>query len=155
MRHHRLAAAVLLCALAACGGSAPPPPAPAAPQEAVDRVGDVTVRASTMLTSTLAPQVASQYGIPHDDRTVMLLVAARRGPDGQDVAVPARIEATVTNLQGQRQAVAMRELRSGELLDYVGTIEVALPDTLRFDIKVVLEGGATSTLQFTREFYPM
>ena len=48
----------------------------------------------------------------------------------------------------------MRELRSGDLLDYVGTVEIAMPDTLRFDLTIVREGGATSTMQFSREFYP-
>ena len=50
----------------------------------------------------------------------------------------------------------MRELRTGDdLLDYVGTFAITPPDTLRFDrAAIVRERGATSTLQFSREFYP-
>ena len=48
----------------------------------------------------------------------------------------------------------MRELRSGDLLDYAGTTAVDLPDTLRFEVVVTREGGATSTVQFNREFHP-
>jgi hypothetical protein len=154
----------LLLALAACGGGKPAPavPATAAPQEAISRIGDVTIRATALPSTTLAPDVASQYGIVRDERTVMLLIGVRQGPEGQEIALPATITATVTNLSGQRQPIALRELRSGDpstgsgqaLLDYVGTVETSLPDTLRFDVTIVRQGGATSTMQFSRDFYP-
>lgn len=153
----RILIAFLVLALAACGGGSAPVPAatvPSAQQETVSRIGDITIRATALQTSTLAPEVASQYGIARDDRTIMLLVGVRQGSDAQETALPAHITATVTNLSGQRQAVALRELRSGDLLDYVGTVETSLPDTLRFDIDIVREGGARSTMQFSREFYP-
>ncbi|HJW46980.1 MAG TPA: DUF4426 domain-containing protein [Lysobacter sp.] len=151
-----VATALLSVVLAGCGGSAPPPATPAAvaPQEAISRIGDVTIRASVLPTATLAAEVASQYGITRDDRTVMLLVGVRQGPEAQEAALPAQISATATNLSGQRHDIDMRELRSGDLLDYVGTVETAMPDTLRFDLTIVREGGATSTMQFSREFYP-
>ncbi|UHQ22366.1 DUF4426 domain-containing protein [Lysobacter sp. 5GHs7-4] len=151
-----------LALLAGCGREAAVPGssgnANAAPQEAVARSGDVTVRASALQTSALSPTVAAQYGIVRDDATVMLLVAVRRGPDGQDVAVPARVSATATDLRGQRHTLELRELRTGEgdaqLLDYIGTVEIALPDTLRFEVGVTPEQGASTTVQFSREFYP-
>lgn len=151
-----VSAALLSVVLAGCGGSTPPPatPAAAAPQEAISRIGDVTIRASVLPTATLAADVASQYGITRDDRTVMLLVGVRQGPEAQEAALPAQISATATNLSGQRHRIDMRELRSGDLLDYVGTVEIAMPDTLRFDLTIVRDGGATSTMQFSREFYP-
>ena len=149
---------VITCAfaLAGCNGSAPPPatPAVAAQQEAVSRIGDITIRASALPTAALAPEVADRYGIVREERTVMLLVGVRQGADMQETAVPATITATATNLSGQRQSIALRELRSGDLLDYVGTVETSLPDTLRFDLTIVREGGASSTMQFSREFYP-
>lgn len=159
-----LIASSIAFVLAACGGKAPTPaaPAPAAQQEAVSRVGDVTIRATALQTSTLAAEVASRYGIARDDRTVMLLVGVRQGTGAEEKALPATITATVTNLSGQRQPVVLRELRSGDpsmgsgqaLLDYIGTVETSLPDTLRFDVTIVREGGASSTMQFSREFYP-
>lgn len=150
--------------LPGCGRqpSAPVAAATSAPQEAIARVGDVSIRASVVQTSALGPAIASQYGITRDDRTVMLLVAVRKGAETQEASLPAQITATVTDLRGQKQSIAMRELRvpatgSGAeqaLLDYVGTVEVELPDTLRFDLVIVREGGASSTMQFSREFYP-
>ena len=149
-------ALLLALALAGCGRepSTPAPAATAAPQEAISRIGDVTVRASVIQTSALSPAIAQQYGIARDERTVMLLVAVRRGPEAREISVPATITAHATDLRGGRHALAMRELRSGDLLDYVGTVEVSLPDTLRFDVEIVREGGARSTMQFSRDFYP-
>lgn len=155
----RIVCTTLLLALSLAGcGREPSTPAAAAPtatpQEAIARVGDVTMRANVMQTAALSPAVAQQYGITRDDRTVMLLVTVRQGPEAQEVSLPATITAHVTDLRGNRQALAMRELRSGDLLDYVGTVEVSLPDTLRFDLEIVREGGARSTMQFSRDFYP-
>jgi len=156
MRHRFVLALSLAVAMAGCGGNAPAPatPAPPAQPEAVSKIGEVTIRATALQTAALTPEVASRYGITRGDRTVMLLVGVRQGPEMQETALPATITATVTNLSGQRQQIAMRELRSGDLLDYVGTAETSLPDTLRFDLTIVREGGASSTMQFTREFYP-
>jgi hypothetical protein len=156
----RLATAIALMsmlALGACGGSNAPPPASASatkPSEAVTRIGDVSIHASVVQTSTLAEGVARDYGITRDERRVLLLVAVRQGPEAEAIALPAQVVATVTDLRGRRQDIAMRELRSGDLLDYVGTVEIDLPDTLRFDVAVTRAGGATSTLQFNREFHP-
>jgi len=159
--------AAVTLALSACSreATAPTPanaPAPATTggsQEAVSQAGDATVRASAVQTSTLPSQVAAEYGIVRDDRSVLLLVAIRRGPAGQETAVPARITATVTDLRGRRQPVTMREMRTKGpgtevLLDYIGTVEVSPPDTLRFDLTVAVDGGATSTMQFARDFFP-
>ena len=149
--------ALLAAALAAaCGGSPPPPPAAGmgAAQSATLRTGDVTIRASAVPTSALGAAVASQYGIARSDDTVLLLVAVRTGAEGQEVSVPAQVRATVTDLSGQRQELPMRELRSGELLDYIGTVDVSAPDTLRFDLRIVREGGKVSSMRFTREFHP-
>lgn len=145
--------ALMLMALAGCDGDKPKPAKLAdAPQEAVSRVGDITVRANVLPTASLGEAMAKQYGIAREDDRVMLLVSVRQGPDGQDTAVPARIEAKVSNLQGQHRGIEMRELRTGDYVDYVGTATVSPPDTLRFELEVIREGGARSTMTFSREF---
>lgn len=159
MRNRALVPALLIAVgLAACGGGAPPAPSPGTPsntsQEAVTRVGDVTIRATAVPTASLSEPVATQYGIARADNTVMLLVGVRQGSDAQERSLPAGIMATATDLRGRKHVIDMRELRSGDLLDYVGTIEVSPPDTVRFDVQVTREGGATSQMQFSRDFYP-
>lgn len=151
-----LAASLLIgCALllSACGDDAPKPARQIdTPQEAVSRIGDVTIRANVLRTANLNEAMARGYGIPRSEDTLLLLVAVRKGPDGQDIALPATIQASVIDLRGQRRDIAMRELRTGELVDYVGTVDVSPPDTLSFDLKIVREGGATSLMQFSRDF---
>lgn len=149
-----LAMAVLL--LAACGGtpSSTPPAAQAAPEPAAVRVGDVRVHASTIPTMQLSEAVARQYGIARRDGSILLLVALRRGPEGSEVAVPGTVVATATDLRGRTQSIAMRESRADGLIDYIGTVETSLPDTLRFDLQINAEGAGPATLRFSREFFP-
>ena len=163
MQPRHLILFVLLLALAACSNPAPPTVSASTPAstssdgaqaDAVTRIGDVSIRASVIQTSMLNEQVAREYGITRDPKTVLLLVAVRQGPDATATALPASITATATDLRGGKQEIAMRELKSGDLIDYVGTVGTTLPDTLRFDITVVRAGGATSTMQLQREFFP-
>jgi Domain of unknown function (DUF4426) len=152
----RLIAIITLCfALAACGDDAPKPAKRIeTPQEAVTRDGDVTMRANVIATGLLHERMAQEYGIPRDGRSVLLMVSVRRGPDGFDISLPATITASATNLQGQTQSIAMREMRIGELTDYIGTAQMSPPETLRFDLKIMREGAATSTMTFSRDFEP-
>lgn len=149
--------------LSACGDDAPKQAKRIdTPQEAIARIGDVTIRTNVMRTANLNEAVARGYGIQRSDNTLMLLVSVRQGPDGQDVALPATVQASVANLHGQRRDIVMRELRTGDpgagpaqaLIDYVGTVDVSPPDTLSFDLKIAREGAAPASMQFNREFTP-
>ena len=151
-----LATALLCLALAACGGSDKPKPARLleTPQETISRVGDVTLRANLVRTESLNTEMARTYGIDRDARTVLLMVSVRKGPESQEIALAAKISATVTDLQGKRLDIAMREVRTGEFIDYIGTTAITAPDTLRFDLTIRRDDGAVWSMQFTREFLP-
>jgi Domain of unknown function (DUF4426) len=150
-----IAIALLCLALAACGNDAPKPAKRIdTPQEAVARDGDVTIRANVVATVHLNERMGRDYGIPRDDHSVLLMVSVRRGPEGSDVSLPATIIASASNLQGQTQPIAMREMRVGELNDYIGTAQMTPPETLRFDLKIVREGAAASAMTFSRDFEP-
>ncbi|MDQ3206568.1 MAG: DUF4426 domain-containing protein [Pseudomonadota bacterium] len=125
-----------------------------APQEAISQVGDVSIRASVVPTAVIGEAVARQYGIERSEGSLLMLVGVRQGDDSQEQSLPATITATATDLRGVAQAVEMREIRNGELLDYVGVVQVSPPETLRFDLDIVREGGASSSMQFTRDFFP-
>ncbi len=155
----RLVAVPLLAlVLSACGGrpAAPEPAAaaPAAQAEASAQLGDATVHVSAVQTSQLPEAVARRYGIAHSPRSVLLLVNLQGG----DGAVPVRIEATVTDLRGSRQALALRALTvdtpdGTAVRDYLGTVDTTLPETLRFEVTAV-RGDARASLQLSRDFYP-
>lgn len=143
--------------LAGCGGSPAPIPGAQtrADEDATLQVGDTTVRATALQTSLLGEPTARQYGIERDERLVMLMVGVRRGPSDNELSVPAKVTATVTDLRGQRSTVALSEIQSGELVDHIGTVRVALPDTLRFDLTITRDGEPPARMQFTREFLPL
>ncbi len=153
--HHAFVMAAALM-IAACGGNTAPalPETSSAPGDAIVRVGDISVRASPIQTSMLEPEIAQQYGITRDENSILLLVAVRQGPEVNERSLSAIVTASATDLRGNKQVIAMREVRTGDLLDYIGTVETSLPETLRFDIKAVRDGRALATLQFNREFYP-
>lgn len=142
-----------LTVLVACGGENDPRPARKldAVQDAVARVGDLTVRANAVSTAHLGEAMAKQYGITRADDTVLLIVSVRQGPDGQDVAVPADVSVTARTLSGTPAPLPLREVRTGELVDHVGTFRVTPPDTLTFDVKVAREGKQVATLTLARE----
>lgn len=151
----RAVAVALALVLAAC--SAPSPPgdhASALREEAIAREGEVSIRASLLPTAALNEAVARQYGITPDPRRLMLMVGVRRGPGHDETALPARIHAHATDLRGVRTAIAMREVRSGDFVDYVGTVQVTPPDTLRIELDVAHAAGAPSRLAFSRDVYP-
>jgi hypothetical protein len=151
-----LGAALLLgCSAEPSSPPAGNPASSANQQEATARIGDTTVRATVLQTALLGELVADKYGIARADNQVMLLVGLRQGESSEETSVPARITATATDLRGQRHAIELRELHSGDLLDYLGTVQVSLPDTLRFELDITLENGAHSTMRFNREFLPL
>lgn len=148
------ALALALAMLAGCGREASVPPAQgnAAGSETV-KVGDVTMHVTAVQTGKLPEQVVRRYGAQRDARTVLVLVSLRRGEDAVATAVSAQqVEATATELLGRKQTLVLREMRDGELIDYVGTAQVSPPDTLRFEVTARAD-GQTYRLKFNRDFF--
>lgn len=148
-------AACVVAMLAGCGRepSARQPDGNAARSEEVVRAGDVSIRASAIQTGQLSPAIAQRYGAAHDARTVLVVVSLRKGDDATSVSLPAKVSIDVGDLLGRKQQVAVREMRDGELLDYVGVATVSPPDTLRFEVTVVSEDGKRHVLKFNRDFF--
>lgn len=150
-------------ATGATGPTAEPPLAPSAgaptqvpgsSQQVETRIGDTTVYAVAMPTVAIPAPVASEHGIERRPDLVMLRISGRRGEAGNVVSVPLKAQAAVTDLRGQTQTLELKEVLAAGLVDYVGTVEADIPDTLRFDIKVTTPDGATQAMQLTRDVAP-
>lgn len=156
----RLLAPCALTFLAACSeGERPatasadaPPMPPGSAQQVRSDVGEASVLAVAMQTTQIPAEVANEYGIEQRDDLVMLRISPRQGEPGNIESAPAQVRATVTDLRGQTSEVELEERLVSGLVDYVGTVQTALPETLRFDITVTSEQGGTETLELTREF---
>lgn len=157
LRPRFLLAACFLPALAACGGTSTPATPSTSQQtqsaEAESTVNGTTVHVSAVPSSQLPESVARQYGIERGPKRILLLVNLRDLGTG-----PApTITATVTDLQEHTTPVALREVHVAQAdaptVDYVGTVDATLPDTLRFHV-TARRGGATASVELSRDFYP-
>jgi hypothetical protein len=114
-----------------------------------------TVYFSAVPTLDLAPEVASGYAITRSVNRALLNIAIRRKADDGDIAVKAVISGTVQNDAGQAQALALREIREGDAIYYLGEPRMRPGDTLRFDLQVTPEGMSRPiSVRFSRSFYP-
>lgn len=157
--HRILLLACLALPLVACGGdgaSAPPVTAmPSAAQsgEAETSVDGTIVHASVVQTSQLPESVAREYSLDRSPRTILLLVNIR---DVGRAPAPV-ISASVTDLLQHTTPVSLRAVHvaqpGADTVDYVGTVDATLPDTLRFAV-IAKRGGATATVEVSRDFYP-
>ena len=123
-------------------------------QPAIAQDKQVIVQANAMMTTALNPMVAQHYGITPDPSTVFILINLRPNATTKTPA-SALINATASSLLGKKTAIQLREIRNEEWIDYVGTVRIAPPETLRFDIRASYrEQGEPITLIFNRDFLP-
>jgi hypothetical protein len=145
----------LLLACSGGGGASAPVTASQQSQsaEAESTINGTTVHVTAVQSSQLPDSVARQYGIERSPKRVLLLVNLRDAGTG---AAPT-ITATVTDLQDHVTPLALREVHVAQAgtptIDYIGTVDATLPDTLRFTV-VAKRGGSTATVQLSRDFYP-
>jgi len=156
----RLLAPALLLLLAACSDSAQgpraaagmPPAVPGSAQQVEAEVGDASFTAVAIQTSQIPETVAAEHGFERRDDLVMLRVSPRQGEPGSISTAPAAVQVAVTDLRGETSVLELeREVIAG-LVDHVGTIEVTLPATLRFEVTVTTPQGDTRTMEFSRDF---
>ncbi len=153
-----LAAGVLTSLLVACDGSrqntaTAGSSATGSTQQLEASVGDVTIYMTAIQTSTIPAEVAREHGIvPRDDLVMLRVSPRRRGGNGEIVSSPAQIQATSAQLGAAPQPLLLQQVVSNGLVDYVGTVEVQLPETVSFQVTVATPGGASETLSLTGDF---
>lgn len=154
----RLLACGVLVFLAACeqdeaaSPAAVPITVPGSASQVITDVGTASVAAVAIQTSQLPAVVAAEHGIEQRDDLVMLRVSPREGVPGSISTAPAAVRATVTDLRGRTREIELEERVINGLVDHVGTVEISLPETLRFNVAVVGENGETESFDFSREF---
>jgi hypothetical protein len=114
-----------------------------------------TIHHNALSSSQLAPEIARSYGIQRSPNRGLLNVSVIRDvPGTTGTAVTAQVEATSRNLQGQIREIAMREVREGPAIYYLGEFPVEHGETLRFDLRVRPQGAAASyAVELNQDFY--
>lgn len=126
--------------------------APAVAQQSV-AVGDFEVHYSSINTNRLTPEIASAYGIQRSGTQAMLNITILERASGDPVE--AEIQATATNLTGQRRDVSLRQIEDQGAIYYIGQFRIHNEETLNFRVEVLPDGheGAPLELTFRQQFY--
>jgi len=126
---------------------------PGSAQQLEASVGDVTVYMNAIQTSSIPAEVAREHGIAQRDDLIMLRVSPRRpGSNGEIISAPVQVQATATKLGAAPQPLPLQQEVANGLVDYVGTVEVQLPESVSFQVTVATPGGASETLSLTGDF---
>jgi hypothetical protein len=113
--------------------------------------GDYVVHYNALPSTSISPEVARQYAITRSANRALLNIAVLR----QGKPVAAKLTGSATNLAGQRQNLALREVREGEAIYYLAEPGIADHETLAFEIDVLPEGVAEPiVVRFRQEFFP-
>lgn len=129
---------------------------PAAHAEKSLTVGDYVVHYNTLNTSMLQPEIAKTYQVTRSKNRALLLISIRKlnAADKTDVPATAKeISAKATNLVGQIKELALRQIDEKAAIYYINDFPITNEETLKFNIKVSLEGHETKEINFSQQFF--
>jgi hypothetical protein len=113
--------------------------------------GDYEVHYSAVPSVSVPAEVARQYAITRSANRALLNIAALKAGTN----VKAVVTGAATNLTGQRQDLAVREVREGEAIYYLAEPRTADRETLDFDLSVTPDGTQEAiVVKFRQEFFP-
>lgn len=117
--------------------------------------GDYVVHFNALPTTRIPPESARNYRITRSPNRALLNISVqRKGEAGSTPAVTAAVEASATNLTGQRRELAVREVRDGDAIYYLAETGVSNRETLTFDATVLPEGSTVPiVLRFQQQFF--
>ena len=119
-------------------------------------VGKYVIHYNALSTNHLAPEVARAYGITRSQNRAMLSISVLvKGGEGQlDEPAEAEVEASATNLAGQRREVEMRLITEQQAKYYVGIVKVYNEEILDFKLRIKPgEMEEPYELVFRQQFY--
>ncbi len=117
--------------------------------------GGFTVHYNAFTTSTLTPEVTKAYGIRRSKNRGMLNVSVIKEKEGTTgTSVPARVEVKTADLTGQSRRLAMREIKEGGAVYYIGEFKIRNREKVNFAIKVTPEGTSkTFIVNMEHQFF--
>lgn len=151
MRAFPLMATALLALLAAPAATA---------QQGMDspnmvESGEFIVHYNALPSTHIPPEAARNYRITRSPNRGLLNVSVqRKGTEGVNQAVAAEVQASATNLTGQRRELSVREVRDGGWIYYLAETSVSNQETLTFEVSVLPADATTPiTLRFQQQFF--
>lgn len=152
MSRPRLLLSALVIILSACSGQQPPRPATVLPEQPAHADFDaLRVHYSLLPTLAMNPAVARDYGVERQSDRALLVVALRQRVGDEEQPVTGEVGATVTDLSGKRQTVALRPVQAGSYTDLIGVLDAYPNDRLRVELQVASPSGR-GRVRFERGF---
>ena len=122
--------------------------------EQAEKFGNLEVHNNAMPSADLLPEVAKNYKIDRSPtRGILTVSVLRKTPMGASQPIAAGLSAYLVNPSNQLGRIAMREIREGDAIYYLGEFRVVPPTTLKFTVTVEVAGEPAREVHFTRRFY--
>ena len=118
-------------------------------------VDGYTVHHNAFTADTLPPEVAKAYGLKRSKYRGLLNVSViKEAPGTTGTPVPAQVEAKIIALTGQTSALAMREIKDGDAVYYIGEFPVQDEQKVDFTIEVIPQGRDKAiTMRMDQQFF--
>jgi len=113
------------------------------------------VHYNAITTNLLTPPVARTYGIKRSKSRALLNVAIlKKTEDGLGESIEAVVEVKARNLNGQNKPISMRLVSEQTARYYIGEVNIANMETLRFQLTITPAGSDQSyPIEFSQQFY--
>lgn len=121
--------------------------------ERLKRFPGYEVHYNVVRTDFLTPAVAKSYGISRSKTRGLLTVSVLKLDGKGSVAVASQIAASAVNLNSQLHGIAMREVREGKAVYYIGEFRISPPETLKFTISARPQPTTPLEVEFSQPFY--
>ena len=145
-----LSATLLLAACSA--GEAPRIVTPTAAEPAYTDFGTLRVRYHALPAQSLNEPMAKRYGVPRDAGLALVMVSLRQLRGGEEIAIDGQARATAIDLQGERTAIALKPVKTGDgYTDHLGTFAISPRNHYRIEVAVDAQ-GQHEAVSFQREF---
>lgn len=132
--------------------------APAAPSEPATSssrdFGSYVLYFNAIRTDSLTPEIATTYGIVRSANRALVNISMVQKVEGSTgIPVAGKVTAEAVNLNGQFKDLAVREIREGQAIYYIGDVDVANDETLVFTVNATPANATTPlSVKFQREF---
>jgi len=109
--------------------------------------GDYSIYYNSLTAATLDPEIAKTHGIQRSKLNGLLNVTVVRAQtEGKRQNLPARVEATARTGDGPATSLAMREIRVGDGVSYIGQFPIQNLQIIDFAIQVTPPGASEPTM---------
>lgn len=117
-------------------------------------IGPYVLRATVSTTAAIAPESAQKYDIDRQaDRAILNVIVIRRD-DPQMRPLPARVNATMTNLAGIKKDIELQAIEANDRVSYTGTFEYAPREVADFAVSALPEGSdQTLSMEFRERLW--